>query len=253
MQVEIGGVGSEAGSVVGQIAERIGMGALLLVLVLLIFLFGASVYLLDEVLHQRPQWPAALPGIELVAVPVAAIATARWRVLAGRLTSFRASGIGPYLPVCMALTLVALITYLSWSWTTPLTTFGPVPQFGPLRWLGSAFTAAFTVVWLPLFPRVTATLAGMIAGPALFAVIGYMFFPAHMADANPGSDGTALAAAMVAIVATLLWVPGAIWLSHGARLGRAVRQGRRPLFHAIWLGALMLCLTIMGTDVEHLL
>ena len=82
-----------------------------------------------------------------------------------------------------------LCAYLAWSWRTPLTTFGPESQFGVVRWLGTALAAAFTVVWLPLFPRVMATLAGMIAGPALFALVGYTFFGSHMQIYWPGSDG----------------------------------------------------------------
>ena len=160
--------------------------------------------------------------------------------------------VGRYLALLMAVALVGLIASFMWSRVAQLITLGPIPEVGLVRWLGAALAAAFTIVWLPLFPRVTSTLAGMIAGPALFAVLGYSFFGSYIQDSSPRSDGPALAAGMLTILATLLWMPGALWLSHRTRLGEVVRQGRRPLSHAVWSGALMLLLTAMGTDIEKL-
>ena len=233
-----------------QFVERATMGLLLAALVLVILFFGPQAYQLDQVLHHRLRWPAALPGIELVIVPLAALAAARWRFAANRLISFRTSLMGPYLPWLMAGSLAGLIAYLGWSFTTPWTTIGPASEFGVVRWLGTALAAAFTVVWLPLFPRITATLAGMIAGPALFAVIGYALFGSHMSS-NLGSE-PAMAAGMQGLLATLVWIPGALWLSHRTRLGDVVRRGRHPLIHASWSGAVMLCLTAVGTDIGEL-
>ncbi len=41
------------------------------------------------------------------------------------------------------------------------------------RWPG--LWEGFTWFWMPLFSQITATLAGMIAGPALLAITGYPF------------------------------------------------------------------------------
>ena len=221
-------------------AEKLGMFVLLLVLLLVMWWFGAlGALLLDHTLHDRygwPDWPATLPGVELAIVPLVAIAAARWRPAADRLITLRASGLGPYLSSLMAMALVGLFAYMVWSWATPLTTLGPAPEFGVVRWLGAALGAAFVVVWLPLFPRITATLAGMVAGPALFAVVGYGI-GADM-RISEGSDGATGGGGflLVSALAMVIWILGASWLS----------QGGRPLFHAAWSAAVMLCLTVVG-------
>lgn len=234
-------------------AERLGMAALLAVLALVVWFFSmVGALTLDETLH-RSLWTAELPGVELAIIPLVAIAAAKWRFAAGRLLTFRASGIGPYLPLLMAATLIGLMMYLRWSWVTPLHEFGPLPQFGMLRWLGTALAAAFTMIWLPLFPRVTATLAGMIAGPAVFAAIGYTFFGSYMRSDLPGNESAGETLLVLLLVfEVLVWMPGALWLSHRSRLGEVVRQGRRPLSHAVWSGALMLGLAILGVNLEVL-
>ena len=45
---------------------------------------------------------------------------------------------------------------------------------------------------------------------------------------------------MLTILATLLWMPGALWLSHRTCLGEVACQGRQPLSHANWSGVIML-------------
>ncbi len=122
-----------------------------------------------------------------------------------------------------------------------------------VRRLGTALAAAFTVVWLPLFPRVTATLAGMIAAPALFVLVGYTFFGSHMQIYWPGSDGPGGPAIGFAFLGTLVWLLGAICLSLWVRRGEVVRQERHPLIHAVWSGAVTLCLAVLGINFEHIL
>ncbi len=235
------------GGATEQLAEGLGWIALLLVVTTLMFYFGAiGAFLLDDTLHHRPPGRATLPGVELVIMPLAAIAAARWRVGADRLIALCASRVGPGLGLLMAAALVGLVAYLYWSWETALTTIGPVPEFGLVRWLGTALAAAFTVVWLPLFPRITATLAGMIAGPALFAMIGYTFFGSHMQLASPGSDGLAGVAGGLGLPAAFFWLLGVICLSYLGRRGDLVRQDRPPLSYAVWSGALMLFLAVRG-------
>ncbi len=225
------------------------MAALLVLLAFVMWMFSfVGALALDETLH-RSGWTAKLAGTELAIIPLTAIAATKWRFAANRLRTFRASDIGPFLPLLLAATLFGLMTYLHWSWVTPLNAFGP-DEFGVVRWLGTALAAAFTMIWLPLFPRITATLAGMIAGPAVFAVIGYTFFGSYMRYELPGNEQAGETLLILLLVPVMLvWMPGALWLSHRSRLGEVVRQGRRPLSHALWSGALMLCLKVVGTNL----
>lgn len=225
---------------------------LLVVLVALVMLiFGAvGAFLLDDALHDRDGWPAPRPGVELMVVPLTAIGAARWRWGADRIIALRSRRIDPYLPLLMAVALVGLIAYLVWSWDTSLTRVGP-DEFGLVRWLGTALAAVSTVVWLPLFPRVTATLVGMIAGPAVFGLFGYAFFGSQMQIHSPGSDGPLGAASNFALVATAAWILGALLMSHWTRGGEVKQQGAAPLFHAAWSGVVMLSLAILGVTFEH--
>ena len=233
------------GHLKAQLVEQPGIGLLLVVLTLAVSLLGMALLQLDDVLHHHPRWPAARPGIELAVVPLAAIAATRFRVGADRLTSLRDGGRAPALSLLMAATLVGLVVYLAWSWTTSLTTFGP-DEFGVIRWLGTALAAVFTMIWLPLFPRITATLAGMIAGPTLFAALGYAFFASHMRLRPLPGDGTGVEIGVLSILTTLVWMAGAIWLSRRGDSAKAMPKAGHPLVHAIWIGALMLGLTAWG-------
>ena len=87
----------------------------------------------------------------------------------------------------------------------PQAVFGPELEFGLLRWLGIVLAAGFAWVWMPLFPRITATLAGMFAGPALFAIIGYTFFASCMpADDSVRSERILSVAFSVSIPAVFV-------------------------------------------------
>lgn len=228
-------------------ATRAGMGLLLIVLILFVWTFclGGAISL-DRSLN-RPDFPGMLPGVELAVVPLAAFAAARLQLATGRLSSLRTSGVGPYLPLLMTGTLVGLLAYLAWSWTTPLTTVGPASEFGLVRWLGTALAATFTCIWLPLFPRVTLTIAGMIAGTALFAGVGYALFPSHMTPPGDrwGHD-EAYGAVFFASFVTLLWIAGAVWLARRDRQAETSGIRPRPMNHAIWIGLLMFCTTALA-------
>ena len=169
-----------------QLSERLGWAALVLVAVVVAFLFGVRLVVIgiDELLHPPPweRW-APLLGIELTIIPLSAIAAARLRPGADQIRAIRETRAGPYLPLLMAAALAGLVAYLVWSWLQPADV-GP-ERFGYARWLGTALAAAFTLIWLPLFPRLTATLAGMIAGPAIFAVVGYVFFESFLTIPPP--------------------------------------------------------------------
>ena len=216
-------------------AERVGVVLLLLVLVLVMFILCGASYLLDEALHRNLESTAARPGVEFVAMPLAAIVARYGHLGADRVTALREGRLGPWLPMLMATALVALTAYVVWSWDTPLTSIGP-DVFGVVRWLGTMLVAVFTIVSLPLFPRIVATLSGAIAVPAGLALMHNTLFGAHEMSRMVGSDGSEGAFLFVGLIATPVWILGASWLS----------QGGRPLFHAAWSGGVMLCLALSG-------
>lgn len=230
-----------------QLSKWVGMAVLLVLLFLVIWVFGAYLVVgIDELLHHSES-PAKLTGVELVTIPLVAFVVARRRWFSNWLRDLRWSRAGPYLSLMMAAALVGLLSYLAWSWVTPWTTIGP-DEFGLPRWLGAALAAAFTIVWLPIFPRITATLAGMITGPALVAVIGYTFFASAMPvpDDRWGSDGPGTAAPLFALLVSLVWGLGAIWLSYLGQQGETKGTGPRSAVHALWSGGVMLFVTLLG-------
>ncbi len=180
-----------------------------------------------------------LIGVELTAVPATAIAAAKWRPGADQLALLHQGKIRLLLPLLMAGSLIGVAAYLVWSLNLPQAVFGP-NEFGVSRWLGVALLAAFTWFWLPVFPRVTAKLAGMIGGPALFAGVGYLLFAGALKN-EPGYNEIATfyaaCAVMLALGAELLLLTsGRLWLS--------------PRAHAVWTGALMVGLSYVGTLVD---
>ena len=118
-------------------------------------------------------------SIEYVVIPLAAI-TAMWmRLGTDKIRAVRDTWVGPYLPLFMAASIIGLLGYLEWSSNYPQAGYGP-DGFAFVRWPGTALAATFAIVWLPLFPRVTALLAGMITGVAIFALFGYLFFESSL-------------------------------------------------------------------------
>ncbi|MCY3571470.1 MAG: hypothetical protein OXH19_09065 [Chloroflexi bacterium] len=216
-------------------AEKVGLALLLLVLVPVMFIFCGASYLLDESLHNSLESATARPGVEFVAVPLAALLATIGHFGADRVTALRAGRLGPWLPLLMATALVALTAYVVWSWDTRLNSIGP-DVFGVVRWLGTMLVAVFTTVALPLFPRIVATLSGAIAVPAGLALMHNTLFGAHELSHTAGSDGSEGAFLFVGLIATPVWILGASWLS----------QGGRPMFQAAWSATIMLCLAILG-------
>ncbi len=180
-----------------------------------------------------------LPGIELAIVPLTVIAAARLRFGVDRILALRASRVGPLLPLLMAASLFGLATYLVGTWMSPQAAFGLQLEFGPLRWLGIVLAAGFTWVWMPLFPQVSATLAGMIAGPALFAIIGYSFFPECIPKDVGWEQSYAGGLLVVGPLATLVWAGGARSLLFAALCGLERRDHagasivRNTLLHSL--------------------
>lgn len=116
-----------------------------------------------------------LAGVELFVFALATVAAAWLQLGTEQIRKLRDTSLGTVLPLLMAASLVGLCAFLIWSGQLHHSGLGP-DSFGYTRWLGTALAIAFPFFWLPLFPRVTATLAGMIAGPAVIAVLGYAFF-----------------------------------------------------------------------------
>ena len=212
-----------------ELAQHVGWIVLVSVLIAVVSLFG--IWLahrgIDQILHVWPDWGghSRLTGIELTIVPLSAIFAAWLRPGADRIQSIRETRSGPWLPLRMAAALVGLCFWLFWSWHLPQASFGP-DQFGYARWLGTALAAAFTIFWLPLFPRVTATLAGMIAGPAIFAGLGYLFFESFLT--SPPQDWETC--------------PDALFLTLPALMvGFVLLGGLRLWANFLFLGALLIC------------
>ena len=113
----------------------------------------------------------------------------------------------------------------------------------------SCSQAGFTWVWRPLFPRVTATWAGMIAGPALFAIVGYSFFPECMPEHLPTGEERSGAGGILVLspLAMVVWAGGALWLWAVAPTGAEPHVSFSPLQFAVWSGTIMLALSLIGT------
>lgn len=222
----------------GQLANL--LGTVLSVFIVALVMLGNGIYHLwwagvDHTLHTY----GPLRGIELVLFPLAAIVAAWLCWGAEWIAGLRASRVGPLLPLFGAAVLFAVFRYIGfwWEYREELPTgYGP---FVVQRTIGAALVAVVAYIGMVLFPRVTASLAGAIVGPTLFAVVGYFLFPSFMRD--PGGR--------LAEVLVVVFNLGAIAVAIGAIVAmlRSQRLRQRPLSHAIWMGALMLCLAVSGT------
>ena len=241
------------GDAVGQAVEQFGSLMLLLVLGGAMWWFGGLMAIgIDNLLSgdNGYMWHrTTLPGIELSVIPLAAVASARLRVGADRILALREIHAGPLLPLLMAASMAGLTAYLVWTWDSPGAIFGSQHEFGPLRWLGVSLLAGFTWLWTPLFPRLTATLAGMVAGPALFAVIGYAFFSSCMPEHLPTGVERSGAADLLIVssFAMLVWAGGALLMRAVAHNSAEEPAPSHSLRFALWSGLIMLGVSLFGT------
>ena len=243
----------ENGSVAGQAVELVGWVVLLGLLLVLTWYLGLIFALAEgEPFLGRSigSSQATLPGVELAIIPIAASATARLRFGAAWIMSLRVSRVEAMFPLLLAASLLGLLAYVVWTQGSPQTGFGPEPEFGPLRWLGVVLAAGFTWFWTPLFPRVTATLAGMFAGPALFAIVAYLILgPCTSSyDLNSTENYAVLVAIYISSFATIVWVLGAHYLFR-LWLGDGIRLDGRPIYFAAWSGVIMLGMALIGTVI----
>ncbi len=253
----------ETRSYFGQLVDRLGI-AVLLVVAVGAMLIWAYYWLLwagiEESLHKyflvytydaETGQDSTVPlrvHIDLVAIPLAAIAAAWLRWGAGWIAASRASRVGPLLPLLGAVVLSGVFWYWAWWVYNPHHLFGIHPQFGVQRWISVALMAGAGYGGMMLFPRLTASMAGAVAGPALFAVLGYTLFPSFMgavSDLNTITDAEARLADALAGAGFLGTLAVAIAAILAMRFSARLR--RHPLSYALWVGALTLCMAVSGT------
>lgn len=199
--------------------EQLGLTALVLVILGSAVAVGMSLAFdgvggtLSELNHRHQG--SLVDGVEFFAFVFATGAAAWLRPCAGRIRALRDSWLGPFLPLLMAASLAGMSVYLIWSGQFPQAEFGPDP-FGFARWLGTILAIAFPFIWLPLFPRLTAILAGMIAGPAVVAIFGHLFLESLLGNGEECYNAP-LAFSLLApqIGFVLLSRTNPIWLAPG--------------------------------------
>ena len=256
-----------------QLVDGLGTAVLLLVVASSVLWFGYLMLVagVDHALHKYNRTVTFDPetreyaivsmwmGIEFVAIPLAAIAAAWLRSGANWITAPRApreirarsrwgedgtpspgaSPLRPLLPLLGAAVLVGVFWYWGWWALNPHHLFGIPPHFGVQRWISVGLMAGVGYVGIMLFPRLTASMAGAVAGPTLFAVVGYLVFPSFMRDPE----------GRLADVLTVVFAWGALAVAIAAILAMLVskRLRRHPLSYALWMGALTLCMAVSGT------
>ena len=150
--------------------EFLGMTVLVLVVVclwLLLVLYLSLGWGLDpygiEYIDARWSRPSGHYGIELALLPLAAVLGA----FRGRHEG-RHEGRPRWLPVLVAGVLFAGACYLGWTWQLD-------PGLWPVRLLGAALVAGVGYCGSIFYPRLTAFMAGGIAGPAIFGLWALTF------------------------------------------------------------------------------
>lgn len=188
-------------------------------------------------------WLVWVESFAVVAVPFAAIAAGVLREATLRLgPGGRPPRAGendtPWLPWLGAAVAFATVGYLVWSMALPQALIGP-NDFGVARWIGTALLVIVAYLGMIFFPRLTASLAGAVVGPAVFAVVGYILFPSLMQDPEWRLADTLLIASHVG--ATLVVTAMVLVVAYSETL----RQ--RPLTYAVWAGLLTFCMAVYGT------
>ncbi|MYD66047.1 MAG: hypothetical protein F4X26_08755 [Chloroflexi bacterium] len=144
--------------------------------------------------------------------------------------------------------LFAVFWYSGWWRLNPHYLLGIHPAFGVQRWIDVTLLAGVGYVGIVLFPRLTASIAGAVAGPALFAVVGYTLFPSFM-GAVSGPNTISDTEEHLADMLTIVFAWGALAVAIAAILTMILskRLRQRPLSYALWVGALTLCMAVSGT------
>lgn len=250
----------------GQLADRLGTAVLLFVAisamaVTALHLFGTGI---DRLL-QSYSWGTRI--VDPVAVPLAAIAAARLRWGANWFAAHQATreirarprwgeeGTPPprasralsLFPLVGAAVLVGVFWYWGWWLNNPHHLFGIHPQFGVQRWISVSLFAGVGYFGMILFPRLTAWMAGAVAGPTLFAVAGYTLFPSLMERGSNATRTGPVAELAETLIIVFMWGALGVAIAAVVTMLLSKRLRRHPLSYAVWMGALMLCLAVSGT------
>lgn len=246
--------GQSGGSDLGAI-ESNGLFLLLLLLVAFAWIFWLLAGL-DEYEDLRALGHGGLNFLEeriwFAIVPLAAVA-ARWsRFGADRLLALRSSRIKPWLPLLMAVSLFGMAV---WFHATGMVSVPPEfeaeHRYDILNWLAVVLAGAVTWLWLPLFPRITATLAGMCAALALIAFVVHPLFGSCWATYDPTSEAPSQAILLIVLfvcpAATFIWGAVSLWLWSWARTGIETDHPLYLLHFSVWSGAITLVVALIGT------
>lgn len=234
-----------------QLVERLCLIPLLALLLALVWLFGLlagfDVY---EILLSRGYgtFETTLQRIWFAVVPLTAIGAARLRFGADRLKALRTTRIRPLLPLLMAASIYGFNMYLGANGMLPLREeTGPGHGFSGLNWLGIVLGALITWIWMPLFPRISAILAGMFAALVLFALVSDPWFGSCLAAEHRTSESYGrFFILFISPIATLVWAVGSLWLWSWARTGIETDHPLYLLHFAVWSGVYVLALALIG-------
>ncbi|MDE2987104.1 MAG: hypothetical protein OXT70_03505 [Chloroflexota bacterium] len=207
--------------------------------------------------HANSGIAALLGGLVYLMVAIGALSSVAWRRGANRVRAVRGAEIGPFLPVLMAVSLVAL----------PLTTsvfsiaylqVGAAPSWlGYVAWLGAAIGFVLGAIWQPLFPRVTAILVGAIAGVGIFGTFGYLFFESSLSHGEECRGNSYVFATMAMTLGfallsniSVLWLAPFVALVVGPLLVPGVVSGEMfVVLYVLLLGAMVLWALVTGARI----
>ena len=249
----------------GRFVDRLGTAALVFVafvVVLVVAYLHVWIGGVDNMLH-RYRYLVAFdpetggysyvrlrPHIDFVAIPLAAIAAVWLRWGADWITARRAR---PLFPLLGAVLLFGVISYWVWWGLQPHYLLGIPPDIGVQRWISVALMAGVGYFGMILFPRLTAWMAGAVAGPTLFAVVGYTLFPSFIEAASKSRYTSREAEEHLADTLVVVFNSGAVAVAIAAIVTMILskRLRWRPRSYALWMGAFMLCLAASGTFNGH--
>jgi len=188
-------------------------------------LYGEGLYTQYDFFTDYPVL-AKHPGVEFACFALGAGIAAAMRVQPGRNVVLRRGKLAPAVPLLSALILLGLIVAVGWV----LSRDGGW-WIGPTRLGLAALTTAAGYLSAIRHPRVTATLAGAIGGPAIVGILFWAIPPdllLHFKGHPQLLERVMLTAGAVA---------GAVLL--GAIAARVTRLSPPVLVHAAWSGAVM--------------
>lgn len=165
----------------------------------------------------------------------------------------RASTARHLFPLVGAVVLFGVVSYWVWWGFNPHYLFGIPPHIGVQRWISVTLMAGVGYSGMILFPRLTAWLAGAVAGPTLFAVVGYTLFPSFLEAASKSRYTSREAEEHLADTLVVVFDSGAVAVAIAAIVAMILSKRLRghPLSYALWMGAFMLCLAASGTFNGH--